>query len=207
MRREKGGFVSHVATTCLLSTSPPTLFPNSLMSLVSRSLVTTAITIITADQMQYNRQHFNLCYRSFYVLSFYCFLHCLLFLSSFYLQIVFLSICVSMNILKCFICNSSVSLQKDPFPKLRLFPVAIAYCNHSFLNRRLRRSNHQGPQQRNIWMVKRSIAPKEKRSCAKAGMSLSVKNLTDRFLHVMKVGTIKLSARCFVILIISLLDD
>jgi len=28
-RREKGGFVSHVATTCLLSTSPPALFPNS----------------------------------------------------------------------------------------------------------------------------------------------------------------------------------
>jgi hypothetical protein len=57
-------------------------------------------------------------------------------------------------------------------------------------------------------MVKRSIAPKEKRSCAKAGMSLSVKNLTDRFLHVMKVGTIKLlSACCFVILIISLLLD
>ena len=93
-------------------------------------------------------------------------------------------------------------------PKLRLFPVAFAYCNHSFLNRRLRRSNHQGRQQRNIWMIKRSIAPKEKRSCAKAGIPLSVKNLTDRFLHVMKVGTIKLlSARCFVILIISLLDD
>ena len=55
MRREKGGFVSHVATTCLLSTSAPALFPNSLMSLVLRSLVTTAITIITADQMQYNR--------------------------------------------------------------------------------------------------------------------------------------------------------
>lgn len=122
MRREKGGFVSHVATTCLLSTPPPTLFPNFLMSLVSRSLVTTAITIITADQMQYNRQHFNLCYQSFYVFSFYCFLHCLLLLSSFHLQIVFLSICVPMNILKCFICNSSVSLQKDPFPQAPPLP-------------------------------------------------------------------------------------
>jgi len=105
-RGEKGGFVSHVATTCLLSTSPPALFPDSMKSLVLQSLVTTAITTITADQIQYNRYHFNLCYQSFYVLSFYCFLNCLFLLSRLHLQIVFLSINVSRSILKCFICNS-----------------------------------------------------------------------------------------------------